>query len=331
MFSDYSRDLLRSGIIEAKAGNRGSARRYLDRAVYMSNDHDVMAEAWYWLSKVAENAAAKREALENCLANDLDHARARRELAILDGRLKENEIIDPEALPPAPLGVRATETQRFMCPRCGGRMAYAPDGGSLVCEYCLRHEATESEVLNQTGHDFIAAMATEGAHRRPLREQIAHCQGCGAEFIIPARELSFECAYCGSPHVVNTRRSRDLVAPDRILPHAFDQGHAKGLLGEWINKAKIVPDPPVGPPRGLYLPVWTFLLGGRVDYTAEQACREVEWGLWPGAAGQAHQRQRCGSDGSSCCSKQQAIGTVCAVNPNVRHARAETCTMRGCS
>ncbi len=111
MFSDYSKDLLRSGIIEAKAGNRGSARRYLDRAVYMSNDHDLMAEAWYWLSKIADNAVAKREALENCLANDLDHARARRELAILDGRLKENEIIDPEALPAAPSG-RATPGNR---------------------------------------------------------------------------------------------------------------------------------------------------------------------------------------------------------------------------
>jgi len=71
MFSDYSKDLLRSGIIDAKAGNRESARRYLDRAVYMSNDHDVLAEAWFWMSQVVDDSAEKRKALENCLSNDL--------------------------------------------------------------------------------------------------------------------------------------------------------------------------------------------------------------------------------------------------------------------
>ena len=43
MFGDYGKELLKSGIIEAKAGNRDSARRYLDRAVYISNNHDVLA------------------------------------------------------------------------------------------------------------------------------------------------------------------------------------------------------------------------------------------------------------------------------------------------
>ena len=85
MSSDYSKELLRSGIIDAKAGHRESARRYLDRAVYMSNDHDVLAEAWYWMSLVVDEAVEKRKALENCLAHDLQHARARRALAVLDG------------------------------------------------------------------------------------------------------------------------------------------------------------------------------------------------------------------------------------------------------
>ena len=64
MIDDYSRDLLRSGIIELKAGNRDSARRYLDRALYMSGDHDVMAEAWYWMSELADTPAEKRRSLE---------------------------------------------------------------------------------------------------------------------------------------------------------------------------------------------------------------------------------------------------------------------------
>ena len=106
MFGDYGKELLRSGIIDAKSGHRESARRYLDRAVYISNDHDVLAEAWFWMSEVLDDKAEKRKALENCLAHDLQHARARRSRAVLDGRLKADEIIDPDKLPLAPAGLR---------------------------------------------------------------------------------------------------------------------------------------------------------------------------------------------------------------------------------
>ena len=269
MFSDYSRDLLRNGIIEAKAGNRTAARRYLDRAVYMSGDHDVMAEAWYWLSQVADDPVEQRSALENCLANDLDHARARRALAVLDGKLRADEIVNAEALPVEPAGFRQVDAGRFMCPRCGGRMTYAPDGRSLVCEYCLRHETVGREQAKGGTHDFFVAMATQRGHSKPLREQVVHCQGCGAHFILAAGQLSFTCAYCGSPHVVNVGTSKDLVAPDRIVPHTFDQGHAADLLRDWMDRTRIEPDKQVQRPRGLYLPVWTFSVGGRIDYTAE--------------------------------------------------------------
>src|SRR5512139_848875 len=106
MFDDYGRQLLKCGIIDAKAGDRESARRYLDRAVYISNDHDVLAEAWFWMSELLDDQAEKRKALENCLAHDLQHARARRSLAILEGKLKADEIVNPDKLPPAPAGLR---------------------------------------------------------------------------------------------------------------------------------------------------------------------------------------------------------------------------------
>ncbi|HLO33379.1 MAG TPA: hypothetical protein VK249_29800, partial [Anaerolineales bacterium] len=120
MFSDYGRELLRSGIIDAKAGNKASARRYFDRAVYISNDHDVLAEAWFWMSEVSDDNAEKRRALENCLAHDLRHARARRSLAILDGKLQAEEIVDPDRLQFTPEGLHTADAERFMCPKCGG-------------------------------------------------------------------------------------------------------------------------------------------------------------------------------------------------------------------
>jgi hypothetical protein len=269
MFGDYGKDLLKTGIIEAKAGHRESARRYLDRAVYMSRDHDVMAEAWYWLSQVVDDAGEKRRAVENCLAHDLQHARARRMLAILDGKLREDEIIDPNHLPPAPEGLRAADADRFMCPKCGGRMAFAPDGQSLVCDYCTRTHAMGFAGRPAVEKDFVTAMATVRGHGKPLDEQVFHCEGCGSEFLLPPSQISANCIYCDSPHVVNWEDTKDLLAPDGVLPHRFDQERAARFLIEWVEKNNIKPGKKVERPRGLYLPVWTFDVGGMIDYTAE--------------------------------------------------------------
>ena len=273
MFGDYSKDLLRSGIIELKAGNREAARRYIDRALYMSGDREVTAEAWYWMSQAMERARDQREALENCLANDLQHTRARRALAILDGRLKPDEIIDPEAVIPAP-SMESAEARRFTCAKCGGRMLYAPDGKSLRCEYCRRHEAMTTGQPKGGEKDFITAMATRRGHSQPLREQVRHCEACGAEFILPPAKFSFNCAYCGSAHVINVVPSGEMLAPDGVAPHMFDQRNAADVLADWIESMSIETDEPAGLPHGLYLPIWTFTLGGGIDYTGKKTAED---------------------------------------------------------
>ena len=269
MFSDYGKELLRSGIIEVKAGNKEGARRYFDRAVYISNDHDVLAEAWFWMSEVLDDKAEKRKALENCLAHDLKHARARRSLAILDGKLKINEVIDPDHLTSAPKDARAADAERFMCPKCGGRMSFAPDGGSLVCEYCSRNQRFTAQPGTAKEKDFIIAMATARGHGKPLEQQVFHCEGCGCEFILPPDQISTTCIYCGSPYVLNWESQEQLLAPDGIIPHAFDQKQATKFLIDWMDSNQIKPEKHVDLPRGVYLPLWTFDLGGDIDYVGE--------------------------------------------------------------
>jgi len=270
MFNNYDKELLRSGIIDAKTGNRESARRYLDRAIYISNDHDVLAEAWFWMSEVLDDKLEKRKALENCLAHDLRHARARRSLAILDGKLKANEIINPDKLPLVPEGLHAANAERFMCPKCGGRMSFAPDGQSLHCEYCSRNQRfSAAQPGSPNEKDFLIAMATARGHGKPLNEQVFHCEGCGCEFILPPDQLSSTCVYCGSPHVVNWESEEELLAPDGIIPHAFDQKRAAIFLSEWAQSNQIKSEKQVELPRGVYLPLWTFDLGGELDYVGE--------------------------------------------------------------
>ena len=274
MFDDYGKQLLKSGIIDAKAGDRASARRYLDRAVYISNDHNVLAEAWFWMSEVLDDPAEKRKALENCLANNLQHARARRSLAILDGKLKAGEIIDPDKLPPAPAGLRTASAERFMCPKCGGRMIFAPDGQSLVCEYCTRNQKFVAQPGTAEEKDFLIAMATARGHGRPLEQQVFHCEGCGCEFILPPGQISYTCVYCGSPQVVTWDAQEQILAPDGILPHAFDRQRAEMFLREWVQAKQVNLESHIDSPRGLYLPLWTFDLGGEIDYVGETIDRE---------------------------------------------------------
>ena len=269
MIDDYGKQLLKSGIIDAKAGDRQSARRYLDRAVYISSDHDVLAEAWFWMSEVLDDPSEKRKAIENCLAHDLQHARARRALAVLDGRLKAGEIIDPDKLQPLPPGLHAANAEQFMCPKCGGRMSFAPDGQSLVCEYCTRNQKFIAQPGTAQEKDFLIAMATARGHGRPLDQQVFHCEGCGCEFLLPPSQISFTCIYCGSPNVVSWDSQEQLLAPDGIIPHSFDQERADKILGEWMRSSRIKPEAECEPPRGVYLPLWTFDLGGEIDYVGE--------------------------------------------------------------
>ena len=269
MFDTYGKDLLRTGIIEAKTGHKDVARRYLDRAIYSLSDHDELAEAWYWMAQVVVDPNETRSAIENCLAHDLQHARARKMLAILDGKLKEDEIINPDQLPQAPEGLRAADADRFMCPKCGGRMAFAPDGSSLVCDYCTRHQAVGFSRTPADEKDFVTAMATARGHGKPLNEQVFHCEGCGSEFLLPPAQISATCIYCDSPHVVNWEDTKNLLAPDGVLPHKFNEEQAVQLLVNWVEGNKIKPEKRVERPRGLYLPLWTFDIGGEIDYMAE--------------------------------------------------------------
>jgi hypothetical protein len=64
------------------------------------------------------------------------------------------------------------------------------------------------------------------------------------------------------------------MAPDGIAPHMFDQRNAADVLADWIEILRIETDEPAALPRGLYLPIWTFTLGGGIDYSGEKTADE---------------------------------------------------------
>ncbi len=134
MSTEYDNELLREGIIRYRAREFDSARNFIQRALDTADDQTTRAQANYFLSLLTDDPGRKRNYLEETLAIDLNHAEARRALAILDGRLNPAEIVDPDSLPARSDSRQPVQADRFTCPKCGGRMVFTPDGASLVCE-----------------------------------------------------------------------------------------------------------------------------------------------------------------------------------------------------
>ena len=257
-------ELVHEAYINLKTGDRAAARRYAERALLTVDDVETRVKASFILSQVTDDPKEKRDLLETVLAYDRTHAEARRALAILDGKLKPEDIVDADNLPAQ--STEQARADRFTCPKCGARRVFAPDGHSLLCENCgyndslaMDGEADES--------DFFTAMATAKGHRKPVAMQVFHCQGCGAEFILALGVISATCAYCDSPHVVRLGQSRELIEPEGVIPHAFTQKQAIQLLVKWVEQNKLKPGRKVDFPRGVYLPLWTFDLGGAIRYS----------------------------------------------------------------
>lgn len=259
-------ELVHEAWINLKAGDRALARRYAERALLTVDDLETKVKAHYILSQTVDDVVEKRELLETVIAYDPTHAEARRALAVLDGKLKPEEIVDANNLPAQ--SMEQTLAERFTCPKCGGRRVFAPDGQSLFCEHC--GHADSLVVANEVGEtDFFTAMSTAKGHRKPVATQFFHCQGCGAEFILAPGVISTTCAYCDSPHVIRFEDSRELIEPDGIIPHTFKQKRAIQYLVDWVKQNRLQPKGRVDFPRGVYLPLWTFDLGGGIDYNGQ--------------------------------------------------------------
>jgi DNA-directed RNA polymerase subunit RPC12/RpoP len=269
--SDSARDLLVRGIAAARAGEKQEARFFLEWVLRTDADRDQQIDAWYYLSQISDDPAAKRECLENVLVLDPSHPEARRGFAILDGRLDPAAIIDPDRpdATPHPPPTPPLPAQRFVCHKCGGKLAFSPDGQQLTCTYChtrmTLYQAVESGAVVRE-QDFAVALATAKGHAHPVASQSLTCHGCGVSFLMGPATLSLTCPYCGSAYVVQITESRTLVPPEGVIPFAVNQDQALAALQAWLRQQGQHKNAHTSRPNGLYLPAWTFDVGGEVQW-----------------------------------------------------------------
>ena len=274
---DSTRDLIVRGMAAIKDKQFDLGRRYLERALRLDPPVEQRVDALVHLAEIAPNPGEKRKLIALVLAIDPSEPRIRRQLAILDGKLDPAQIVDPDRLAarPAPTGALAADAKRFTCPNCGGRMVFTPDGAGLVCEYCASRSRGEKDrpatgpatpAGGMAEEDFTVAMATARGHSKPVQQQVFACQGCGATFILPPQQLTLTCPYCESAYVVKESQARELVAPEGVIPFAVGEKEAQQALRDWLGGLRLEAPVKVANGSGLYLPAWTFDLGGQIDW-----------------------------------------------------------------
>lgn len=266
---------LQQGIYAARQKERNEAIFHLERILLSGDATDKMrAEAWLWLSEVYEDAANKRECLEQVLVWEPTNGVARRGLALLDGRLRAEEIVDPNQIhqnvPAEPQEVRA---EQFVCPNCASRMIYTPDGQELRCEFCGYGQALEKEATRPTPaphpddleQDFAVGLARLSGHVQPIAMRALQCQGCGVEFMLTPEILSVTCPYCNHVYVTETAETQEILPPQAIIPFAISEEQVKEALRHWF-KAQGIKRVRLLPIVGIYLPAWTFDLSGEIGW-----------------------------------------------------------------
>ena len=259
LLTEEPAELLKRGIAALKAGERREAARCLETVTRQAAATAAeQISAWLWLSGVRQGVAETRACLESVLRLDPENYIATRGLA----QLESAPVSTPEP------ELETVTPRRFTCPQCGGKMAFDAAGQQLRCTYCgyeqhlLAARRSDDRVDEQ---DFTLALATAKGHTRPEKTQAFQCQGCRASFILAPGVLSLECPYCGSAHVVQ-RPDRELIPPEAILPFAVEQQEAQRYFLQWLKEKKLLEEALITVPHGLYLPVWTFDVGGSLAW-----------------------------------------------------------------
>ncbi|MGA7732533.1 MAG: hypothetical protein WCD37_14835 [Chloroflexia bacterium] len=277
--SDTARDLLVHGVAAAKGNSREEAQHYLEWVLRTDADLEQQAEAWYWLSRITDDPIPKRDCLENVLAINPRHPEARRDMAILDGRLRPEVMHDPRfgvAPVASSLGIGPGDTQAYKCPRCGARMAARGMDGGLLCGFCGYEPDQPSVPGGQPAgdgeQDWVAAIYAVQGHRWQLpRERAFKCGACGATVVMPPSNVSADCPFCGTSYVAQTADERELLEPTGVVPFAFDAKSAWARIASWLEEQRFAPadldeHATQSLPRPVYLPFWTFDIEGELGW-----------------------------------------------------------------
>lgn len=99
------------------------------------------------------------------------------------------------------------------------------------------------------------------------------CRGCGATMNYDAEARALKCPFCGSVDLAEDA-SRGLLAPELVVPFAFDRAEAEGRLRAWLGSSFWHPNDlreaaALTELRPVYVPFWIFETTVSTHWTAD--------------------------------------------------------------
>jgi predicted RNA-binding Zn-ribbon protein involved in translation (DUF1610 family) len=163
---------------------------------------------------------------------------------------------------------------QFPCPGCGGDMVFDVEKQCLSCPYCDNTIAIDQNEYSVI-HEYPIETASDAASRDwGGQTKVIHCDSCGAETVINAKQLSTECAFCGSMQI-HSQANEDIIKPESLIPFKVDKRTASEKFKNWLKKRWLSPNNLKQMAReekinGVYIPFWTYDADTRSFYTAEK-------------------------------------------------------------
>lgn len=177
----------------------------------------------------------------------------------------ESKLDGVTVFAPIPEEEKIPESQTFKCPQCGATTQYDPSAAGVKCTHCGYEQASTAKVVGQRAEESEFTMTTMqrelrgwGQERKEL-----HCDSCGADISVVAKELSGTCPFCASNRVNVRTTSNEGLRPKFLIPFKIEPNLCGKIAKEWLGKGWMHPSDlssSAGSTKfvGVYMPFWTF-------------------------------------------------------------------------
>ena len=160
------------------------------------------------------------------------------------------------------------------CPSCGGTLAFDPAVGALVCAFCGRTTALQSETAAPWEGYSLQDLQNNAGKRLQSAAKRVVCGTCGGVFIAVASSISGLCPYCGSNSISVSGDAAGTLEPTGIIPFRIGKDEAQNSFMQWIRGRRFSPmdiakNAQITDLAGVYVPYWVFDCDTNTPYSGK--------------------------------------------------------------
>lgn len=167
-----------------------------------------------------------------------------------------------------------------------------PSCGNTVAETAAKCDACGSAVPQANVAPTSTAQRGYGT-----QTQSFDCEGCGAQTVFSATQMTLECPYCGSQKVIQLppEKQAQTIQPEYVIPFKVPKEKSGQLFRTWVESLWFAPGDlkqraQAEACRGVYLPFWVYDCDTMTYYRGEVGHDYQERETYKDAQGQTQTR-----------------------------------------